>query len=114
MTTENNIFKIMYMNTYGQSKLTNDKQIQIEDLLRLYNCDILHLQETHIDDSTFNNCSFLTNNYTVISNNSPSHYGTASLVKNDYSVENISFDTEGRVLCFNINSMTFCNVYLVA
>ena len=42
-----------FMNIKGQSRLNIEKQIQIEDFLRKYNCDILNLQETNIETGTF-------------------------------------------------------------
>ena len=54
------------------------------------------------------------NNFNVIINNSSTGYGTASWVRNCLQVEDISFDTEGRIIVFNINGITFCNIYLKA
>ena len=50
----------------------------------------------------------------LISNNSPTGYGTSTLVKNDLNVENVCFNTEGRIIIFDIGNMTFGNVYLPA
>ena len=105
---------ILSINTWGQTNLTLQKQLQIEDLIKFHKSDIIHLQETDLDDKTFSACKFITNNYTVIANNSPTGYGTASLVRNDLDVENISFDTSGRVIVFDIQNVTHCNVYLEA
>ena len=80
--------------------------------MRTGNCDILHLQEAHIEDDTFQECSFIESNFSVIINNAKSKYGTASLVKNDLQVENIMCDTAGRVLVFEISGVTFANIYL--
>ena len=52
---------ILYLNTRGQTKLTLEKQLQIEDLAKVYNVDILHLQETDMDDNSFNECAFIRN-----------------------------------------------------
>ena len=35
-------------------------------------------------------------------------------VKNDLKVDNISFDTSGRIIVFDTDNITHCNVYLVA
>ena len=37
---------------------------------------------------------------------------TASLVKSEFSVENIRCDSEGRVIVFDIGELTFSNIYL--
>jgi hypothetical protein len=41
-------------------------------------------------------------------------YGTASLVKSEFFVENIRCDTEGRILVFDIGNFTFANIYLIS
>ena len=89
---------IFYLNIRGQTKFYDDKQQQLQDLIMHYGCDIIHLQETDFNDDTFKNCSFIKSNYQVISNNSATGYGTASLVKNDLDAENIRCDTEGRII----------------
>ena len=106
--------RILYINTYGQSKFTVQKQLQIEDLVKKYKSDIIHLQETHLDAQAFEHCSFIRNNFSVLQNNSPTGYGTASLVHNDLKVENEKYDTNGRVIVFDIENTTFGNVYLEA
>ena len=102
------------MNTYGQTKFTLNKQMQIEEIVKKYKCDIVHLQESHIEDHTFDTCSFIKNNYYILRNNSMSEYGTASLIHNDFKVENECYDSNGRVIVFDIQNVTFCNVYLEA
>ena len=104
----------MYLNTYGQTKFHQDKQLQVQDLIKSYNCDIVHLQETEINENSFQNCNFFKNNFTIISNNSETKYGTCSAVKSSFNVEDVEFDIEGRVISFNIGPVTFCNVYLPA
>ena len=106
--------RIVYLNTYGQTKLTVQKQLQIEDIAKMYNTDIIHLQESHVDAESFNHCSFIKTNYSILCNNSPSGYGTASLVHNDLKVENQFYDTNGRLIIFDIGNTTFGNVYLAA
>ena len=98
MNPQESKLTILSMNIRGQTKLTLQKQLQIQDIIRFNGCDIIHLQETDIDENTFSSCFFISNNFTVISNNSPTGYGTTSLVKNDLVVENISFDTSGRII----------------
>ena len=100
-----------FLNIRGQSKLYIEKQLQIEEFLKQYKCDILHLQEINIEDETFSNCHIISSNYNILQNNSINKYGTASLVKNDLEVENIRCDTEGRALVFDVNDMTFANMY---
>ena len=101
---------ILYLNTRGQTKLTLEKQMQIDDLMKVYKVDILHLQETDIDDNSFIDCPFIKNNYTVIYNNSSTGYGTSSLVKGDLKVNNVSFDTEGRIIVFDFGNITLLHM----
>ena len=101
-----------FMNIKGQSRLNTEKQLQIEAFLKQYKCDILHLQETNIEQETFSTCSYICNNYNILQNNSLSKYGTSSLVKSEFLVENIRCDSEGRVLIFDLGPMTFANIYL--
>ena len=100
---------ILYVNIRGQTKFYLDKQLQLQEMIKRFNCDIVHLQESHIEDDTFSKCDYIRNNYSVISNNSTTGYGTSSIVKNEIQVENISFDTEGRVivLCEKCNSLQY-------
>ena len=56
-------------------------------------------------------CDIITNNYTILKNNSRNEYGTSVLVKNDIQIENFRFDTEGRVIVFNIDDMIIVNTY---
>ena len=51
------------------------------------------------------------NNYVILQNNCLSQYGTSSLVKSDFVVENIRCDSEGRVLVFDVGQITFSNLY---
>ena len=41
-------------------------------------------------------------------------YGTASLIRNEFILENINTDTGGRMIAFDIGNITFCNLYLPA
>ena len=84
-----NNFTIFYLNTYGQTKFTTEKQKQIQDLFSFYQCDLIHLQETDINDSDFENCHFLRNNFNILVNNSMTKYGTCSLIKDNYACENV-------------------------
>ena len=110
--TEKNILTIAYLNIRGQSSFTESKQKQVEAFAKFNKCDIVHLQEAHIEDDTFSNCEFISSSYNIIPNNSPSKYGTASLVRSELSPENIQFDQEGRVIVFDIGQFTTINMYL--
>ena len=50
---ENDILTISYLNIRGQTGFKVDKQFQVEDFLKQSKSDILHLQEIHIEDGTF-------------------------------------------------------------
>ena len=94
------ILTISYLNIKGQTGFKVDKQFQVEDFLKQSKSDILHLQEVHIEDDTFDQCKFIKSNFSVISNNAANKYGTASLVKNGLDYQNILFDTNGRIIVF--------------
>ena len=87
------------MNIRGQTGLNMAKQMQIQSFLSRYKIDILHLQEVDIDSDSFLNCDSLNSSYIILSNNSPTKYGTASLVRSEFTPENILLDCKGRVLC---------------
>ena len=106
--------RVLYLNIKGQTRLTLAKQLMIQDMIKFYRCDIIHLQEADIDENCFSACDLIRNDFFIIPNNSPSGYGTASLVRNEYAIENIRFDTHGRVIMFNIDNVTFGNIYLEA
>ena len=103
---------VSYLNIKGQTGLPAEKQLQIEHFLKETGSDILHLQETHIDLDTFEECSFIKTNYSVIFNNAQNKYGTSTLIKNDFHVENIYHDTNGRIILFEVCGLTFGNFYL--
>ena len=107
-----NILTIAYMNIRGQSSLSVVKQLQIEAFAKNNHCDIINLQEAHIESETFSTCDFIQSSYNIIDNNSRNKYGTASLVKSELKIENIKNDLEGRVILFDIGDMTFGNFYL--
>ena len=100
------------MNIHGQSGLPITKQKQIEDFIRRNSIDILNCQEINIEEDTFSQCSFLSSNFTTISNNAQNKYGTASLIKNDFNAENITMDKEGRIIIFEVGGITCGNLYL--
>ena len=111
MDPSDNILTLAYLNIHGQSKLSETKQVQIEDILKFYKIDVAHLQEIEISDESFANCNFLNSTYSIISNNAPNQYGTSTLVKNTFSVENINFDTAGRAIVFDLGELTLGNFY---
>ena len=112
VSSKRDLLVISYMNIRGQTGLPIDKQMQIENYLKVNNCDILNLQEAQIDEDTFSECNFISSNYSILANNAENKYGTASIVKNDLNVENVMCDTKGRVLIFDIAGVTFGNLYL--
>ena len=112
MNPENeNILTIAYINVHGQSNLSEAKQSQLEDFIKYNKIDIAHLQETETCDTTFSNCNFISSTFNLYSNNAANKYGTSSLVKNVFTVENLKYDTSGRALVFDIGDLTFGNFY---
>ena len=112
MAGKESTLRIAFLNVCGQSKLPVSKQIQIEDFIKHHKLDILHLQEVDVNDTTFESCPIISSSFTIIPNNSPTQYGTASLVKNDIVVENIQFDSAGRVIIFEACGISHANIYL--
>ena len=104
--------KVGYINLRAQSGFGSPKQAQVEHFVKLEKFDILHLQEAQILEDTFENCDYITCNYSIITNNARNPYGTASLVANSLEPVNIKLDTQGRVIVFDIGDVTFANVYL--
>ena len=100
------------LNICGQSGLKAPKQAQIEHFIKTHKLDIALLQEAHLDDDTFKKCSYLYNNYNFISNNAPSHYGTACIVKSDLEVTGIRKDELGRAITFQVCGIKVANAYL--
>ena len=107
-----NILNTAFINIRGQTGLKLSKQLQIENFIRENKIDILHLQESNIEDDTFSECSLITSSYNIIVNNSQSKYGTASLIKNEFEVENVAMDKEGRVIIFEVGGVTCGNLYI--
>ena len=103
---------IAYMNIRGQTGLSLEKQIQIENFVSQNEIDILHCQEIDIGQDTFKECNLISSSYNLVTNNSQNKYGTASFVKNEFSIENIKLDTSGRIIIFDIENLTFGNFYL--
>ena len=112
MNPTNKSLVLAYLNCRGQSGFNESKQLQVENFIKCNNIDILHLQESHLEDETFSQCKFILSNFTIIKNNSPSRYGTACLVKSSLPVEDIILHHSGRIILFNVGGVTFGNVYL--
>ena len=108
---EKDILTISYLNIRGQTGFKLDKQFQVEEFLKQSKSDILHLQEIHMEDDSFEQCNYIKSNFSVISNNAVNKYGTASLVKNDLEYQNILCDTNGRIIVFDISGVTFGNIH---
>ena len=98
-----------YMNCRGQTGLNLEKQKQIELFILKNKVHILNLQEININSDGFKLCPVISSGYQVISNNSPTKYGTAVLVQNDLEVSNLQFDAAGRVIVFNVCEATIMN-----
>ena len=88
------------------------KQKQIENFILKNRLDICSFQEIDCDTETFSNCDFIASSFNLITNNSPNKFGTACLVKSDLEVQNLHFDSAGRVIIFDIADITIVSVYL--
>ena len=112
MENTNQVLSIGFMNIHGQTGLSSAKQVQIESFLNSQNLDVLHLQEVNITEDSFSNCNQICSSFNIISNNAASKYGTASIIKSDFTPENILMDTKGRAIVFNIGPLSLGNLYL--
>ena len=101
-----------YLNVHGQSGLNVAKQNQIQDFILRNQIDILHCQEINIEEESFSQCNYINSNFTIIQNNAQNKYGTATIIRNEFTPENIRMDTEGRAIFFNIEDFTIGNIYL--
>ena len=111
MEGHNNL-RIAFINIHGQSGLNTVKENQIEDFVKRNNVDVLHCQEINIDENSFTSSDFISSNYYIISNNALNKYGTATIIRNCFTTENIKMDTVGRAIFFDIENITLGNVYL--
>ena len=105
---------ILYINIRQQTGFKVEKQQEIEFWARKYRIDVIHLQECHILEDSFAECPFICNNFNIITNNSLTKYGTASLIKSDLDITNVNTDEEGRVIIMDIANHTQVNMYLPA
>ena len=103
---------IAFLNCKGQSGFTVSKQLQIQNFLITNDVDILNLQETHVENDSFSACNVISSNYEIIKNNSNSKYGTCTLVRNTFEVQERILHQSGRIIIFSIGSLTLGNVYL--
>ena len=112
MDNSNKLLCIAYINIHGQTGLTIEKQLQIENSMIRNDIDICHCQEIHVEENTFEECTLLSSSYNITSNSSDNRYSTASLVKNCYNISNINLDIDGKVIIFDIENITIGNIYL--
>ena len=108
----NQILTLGFINIRGQTGLNSSKEAQIESFILNQKIDVLNLQEINICDDSFSNCDIISSSYNIISNNSPTKYGTACLIKSDITPENIQMDSSGHAIVFNISNLTLANLYL--
>ena len=111
-TNVENRLKLGFMNIRGQTGLSSTKQKQIESFIISEKLDILHLQEINIEEDSFSLCSTVSSSFNIISNKAANKYGTASIIKSDFSPTNLMFDTRGRAIVFDIGNITLANLYL--
>ena len=100
------------LNLRGQTKMNLSKLLQLEELLKSLKFAVIFFQESHIQDTTFENCPYIKSNFQLLINNSPTGYGTSALVNNSLKIENVKAIPGGRILYFEINKTSFVNVYL--
>ena len=103
--------KVAFINTYGQSGLSNQKLLELENFIEFNRLDIVCLQETDIQENTFSGCSIL-NRFNPIINNNKSGYGTCTLIRKNINYENVVKDSEGRLISIDIGNMSIVNIYL--
>ena len=103
--------KVAFINTYGQSGLSSQKLLELENFIEYNRLDIVCLQETDIQENTFFGCRIL-NRFTHIINNNKSGYGTCTLISKNLNYENVIKDHEGRLISIDVENMTIVNIYL--
>ena len=85
-SNKENILSVAFINIRGQTGLPSTKQLQIESFILKENIDILHLQEINICEESFSSCNTISTSYNLISINSPTKYGTASIIKSELKI----------------------------
>ena len=113
MSSTNNKMKVAFINIHRQSGFTKGKVIELEEFIELYRLDIVCLQETNIEPNTFSD-SKIPERFNIITNNSKNGFGTCMLVRRIFSYENVIMDTDGRLICLDINNVTITNLYLLS
>lgn len=63
---------------------------------------IANFEEINMSDDSFANCHFLNLSFLCITNNASTGYGTASMIKNYFTISGIRTDNEGRAIRFDI------------
>ena len=109
-----NYLNIFFINVRMQTGFSSVKQAEIEIMAKRFGMDVIHMQEVHITEETFSQCTFTQNNYNIVFNNNRTKNGTASLVKTDLDISNVAMDNNGRVIIFDICEHTQVNLYLPA
>lgn len=98
-------------NELPRSNKVNPSQTTIYPQFPIKKQDILLCQVTKIEENCFSQCEKFNNNYTIFKNNSRNEFGTSTIVKNDIQPMNFKFDTDGRVIMLNTESITIVNIY---
>ena len=91
--------------------MSNQKLLELENFIEYHRLDIVCLQETDIHENTFSGCSIL-NRFNPIINNNKSGYGTCTLVRKNFTYENVIKDSEGRLISVDVEDMSLVNLYL--
>ena len=106
-----NTLTITTMNCHGQTKFDTAKQLYIQIFVSSHKIDVLLSQGTKIEENSFNQCHFINCNYSIIKNNSSNPFGTSVLIHKNLQIEEIKYDTDGRLIIFNIENFTIVNAY---
>ena len=101
---------VSILNCQGQTKMSLAKQLHIQHHLKVNSFYILLCQEIFIDEEAFTNCEYIQSNYIIIKNNALNEYGTACFIRNSFSIRDVSFDTEGQVIVFNMGGIMIGNI----
>ena len=102
------------LNVRGQLALSEARILNLVDFIKQYKIDILNLQETNLNDDSFEKNDFLSQNYQFIYNNAPNGFGTAVILKNDINFSNMKIDTKGKMICYDLDDqqITGANIYM--
>ena len=108
------ILKVGFINIRGQTGLKLPKHLQIENFIRENCLDILHLQESNIEEDTFSECTLIASSFNLIVNNSQNKYGTSFIGYNINVPIFGSSKTVHRILLGQIHSIKNANFSLDA